>query len=263
VFLTDFGTLDDSVAICKGVMWKIAPELRIVDLTHDSPVYDIRAAARMIQGTAPYYAPGTVFLVVVDPGVGTERKPVAIKTKAGRYYVGPDNGVFWPVVQDEGLEEARVIENKAYMLPSVSGTFHGRDLFSPSAAHLVSGAKLDTFGSKLGSLVELQLPSASLSDGEIRGEVNFIERPYGNVITDIPVELVDKAGLSFGDELEVEIGGQGFKLPYRKTFGDVPVGTVVAVISSRGKLCLSINQGDFSKAYRVPAGRSVRVRKSL
>src|SRR5437764_2153046 len=140
VFMTDFGTVDDSVAICKGVMYSIAPEARIVDLTHQVTPFSILDGARFLYGATPYYPAGTVFVVVVDPGVGSARKAIVVKSKRGQYFVLPDNGLITPLIDRDGLEGARVIANRDWMFQdALSSTFHGRDIFSPVGAHLARG----------------------------------------------------------------------------------------------------------------------------
>src|ERR1700728_1105104 len=140
VFMTDFGTANDAVAICKAVITGIAPDTRIMDITHQVPPFSIEDGARMLAGVTPYYPAGTVFLVVVDPGVGTSRKAVIVKTKRGQYFVLPDNGLITPVTDRDGLDGAREITNPAWMIgDKISSTFHGRDIFSPTAAHLAKG----------------------------------------------------------------------------------------------------------------------------
>jgi len=265
VFLSDFGTKDDSVALCKGVMWSIAPNLRVVDLTHDVEPYDVRAAARLIAGAAPYYPAGTVFVAVVDPGVGSARKPIAALSKKGKLYVGPDNGIFSRVLEEEGLVEAREITNKQYMREgSPSYTFHGRDIFSPAAAYLADHALFDQIGPALASLVPgPAAPKPRLENGALLGAVDFIEEPYGNIITDIPAALVDQAGISPGKGLTVAVGegasARPYAMPFAHTFSDVKPGEVVAMISSRGLLTFAVNQGSFAKEFGTKPGQRVKV----
>src|SRR5713101_7571929 len=140
VFMTDFGTANDSVAICKAVIIGIAPGARIMDITHQVTPFSIEEGARFLAGVSPYYPSGTIFLAVVDPGVGTTRKAVVVKTKKGQFFVLPDNGLITPVLDRDGLDAAREITNTSWMLtPAISSNFHGRDIFSPAAAHLAAG----------------------------------------------------------------------------------------------------------------------------
>src|SRR5215469_11814272 len=140
VFMTDFGEVDDSVAICKAVMLRLDPAVRIMDITHQVKPYSILDGSRFFAGTSPYYGPGTVFVVVIDPGVGSSRKAIVAKSKAGQYFVLPDNGLLTMVADHEGIAEAREITNQDWMIGSkLSSTFHGRDIFSPVGAHLARG----------------------------------------------------------------------------------------------------------------------------
>src|SRR6266403_1190865 len=160
VFMTDFGTLDDSVPICKGVMYSISPAVRIVDLSHQVTPFSILDGTRFLEGATPYYPAGTVFVVVIDPGVGSTRKAVIIKSKRSQYFVLPDNGLITLVADRDGLESAREIANPSWMIgKALSSTFHGRDIFSPAAAHVARGDDWTEVGPALDpkSLVRLDL----------------------------------------------------------------------------------------------------------
>ena len=261
LFLTDFGIKDGAVAASKGVMWSIAPDLRIVDLTHDVPPYDIETAAEVLEQALPFYPTGTVAVAVVDPGVGSERKATAILTKKGHLLVGPDNGIFTLVMQAEGLERAVELRDTRYFRPGqTSFTFHGRDVFAPVAAHLAAGTPLDSLGPPLVP-VKLELRPARIADGRIEGTVRYIEDPYGNVVTDVPAALLDSISARPGDSLEVRVGSRTLRLPWRNTFSDVPRGQALAVMHSRGLLSFSINQGDFASRFGVKRKDSVAVRR--
>jgi S-adenosylmethionine hydrolase len=208
LFLTDFGIKDGAVAACKGVMWSIAPDLRIVDLTHDVPPYDIETAAEVLDQALPFYPVGTVAVAVVDPGVGSERRATAILTKKGNVLVGPDNGIFTLVMQSEGIERAVELRDTRYFRTErTSFTFHGRDVFAPVAAHRAAGTPLDSLGPPIVP-VRLELRPARIADGRIEGTVRYIEDPYGNVVTDIPAALLDSIGARPGDSLEVRLGAR-------------------------------------------------------
>lgn len=261
LFLTDFGVKDGAVAACKGVMLSIAPETRIVDLTHDVPPYDIEIAGEVIEQALPFYPRGTVVVAVVDPGVGSERKAIAALTKRGHLLVGPDNGLFTLVMQTEGVERAVELRNTRYFrAEQTSFTFHGRDIFAPVAAHLAAGTPLDSLGPPITPMM-LDTRPARLSAGRIEGTVRYIEDPYGNVVTDIPAVLLDSLGAHLGDSLEVRVGSRTLRLPWRNTFSDVPGGQALAVIHSRGLLSFSINQGDFAARFGVKRKDRVSVRR--
>ena len=156
VFMTDFGTANDAVAICRAVIFSIAPDVRLTDITHQVTPFQIEEASRFLFGVTPYYPAGTVFLVVVDPGVGTSRKAVIVKSKKGQYFVLPDNGIISPVLERDGLDSAREITNQNWMIgAAVSSTFHGRDIFSPAAAHIAAGWDINQAGPAVDQLVRL------------------------------------------------------------------------------------------------------------
>lgn len=262
LFLTDFGTRDGAVAACKGVMWSIEPGLRVVDLTHDVPPYDVEAAAEVLEQALPFYPAGAVAVAVVDPGVGSERKPLAILTKKGHLLVGPDNGIFTLVLETEGLDRAVELRNRRYFRPgSSSYTFHGRDLFAPVAAHLAAGVPLDSLGPSIVP-ARLDLHPARIRDGAIEGSVRYIEDPYGNVVTNIPAALLDSISAKIGDTLQVTLGARVLRLPWHRTFSDVARGQPLAVIHSRDLLSFSLNQGDFAKRYVVKRKDSLSIRRA-
>ena len=261
LFLTDFGVKDGAVAVCKGVMLGIEPRLRIVDVTHEVPPYDVESAAEVLEQTLPFYPPGTVTVAVVDPGVGSVRKSIAILTKKGHLLVGPDNGIFTLVLQSEGFDRAvELRDTRFFRTAEKSSTFHGRDVFSPVGAHLASWTPIDSLGPSVVP-VRLNLQLARRSAAGVAGSVRYIEDPYGNVVTNIPAALLDSAGLHVGDSLDVRLGARPMRLPWRATFSDVPNGKALAVMHSRGLLSFSINQGDFATKYGVKRGDPVSVRQ--
>jgi S-adenosylmethionine hydrolase len=257
VFMTDFGTANDAVAICKAVIAGIAPDARLTDITHQVTPYQIEEAARYLEGVTPYYPAGTIFLVVVDPGVGTSRKAVIVKSKKGQYFVVPDNGLMTPVIERDGLESAREITNTAWMLnPQVSSTFHGRDIFSPAAAHLAKGWDFTMAGPVVTQLVQLTEKVSSTSEKGIEGDIIGLDDPYGSLITDIPGEEFQKLGYEFGDKIIVQLNKKPLTVPYVRTFMDVPVGEVLLYVDSRGRVGLALNQRNFSQVNKItPPGK--------
>ncbi|HXJ05858.1 MAG TPA: S-adenosyl-l-methionine hydroxide adenosyltransferase family protein [Candidatus Acidoferrum sp.] len=252
VFMTDFGTANDAVAICKAVIAGIAPDARLMDITHQVSPYQIEEAARFLAGVTPYYPSGTIFLAVVDPGVGTSRKAVIVKTKTGQYFVVPDNGLITPVIERDGLASAREITNTAWMLkPQVSSTFHGRDIFSPAAAHLAEGWDFTMAGPVVPQLVQLTLQTSVTSENGIEGNIIGLDDPYGSLITDIPGEEFKKLGYEVGDKIIVQLDKKPFTLPYMRTFMDVGVGEPLLYIDSRGRMGLALNQGNFSQLHKI------------
>jgi S-adenosylmethionine hydrolase len=252
VFMTDFGTANDAVAICKAVILGILPDARIMDITHQVSPFSIEEGARFLEGVTPYYSPGTVFLVVVDPGVGTSRKAVIVKSKKGQYFVLPDNGLITPVIDRDGLEGAHEITNPAWMIgDKISSTFHGRDIFSPAAAHLAAGEDWILAGPEVTELVRLSPRTATADAKGITGDVIALDDPFGSLITDIQGDDFKRLGYSLGDKITVKIDKKQYTFPYEKTFMGVPVGQPLVYVDSRGRVGIAINQGDFSKKYGV------------
>jgi len=252
VFMTDFGTANDAVAICKAVIVGIAPDTRIMDITHQVTPFSIEEGARFLAGVTPYHPAGTVFLVVVDPGVGTSRKPLIVKSKKDQYFVLPDNGLITPVLDRDGLDSAREITNTAWMIgDNISSTFHGRDIFSPAAAHLASGEDWTLAGPAVADLVKLSPRVATIEPKGITGDVIGLDDPYGSLITDIQGNDFKNLGYELGDKVAFKIAAKQFTFPYVKTFKGVPVGQPLLYIDSRGRVGIAVNQGDFSKKYAV------------
>jgi hypothetical protein len=252
VFMTDFGTANDAVAICRAVIIGIVPDVRIMDITHQVTPFSIEEGARFLSGVTPYYPAGTVFLGVVDPGVGTSRKAVIVKTKKGQYFVVPDNGLITPVADRDGAEGVREITNPAWMIgDKVSSTFHGRDIFSPAAAHLAAGEDWTLAGPKLDTLVRLEAVTATVDAKGITGRVIGLDDPFGSLITDIQGDDFKKLGYVLGDKVPVKIEQKAYTFPYVKTFMDVPVGETLLYVDSRGRIGIAVNQGNFSRAYKI------------
>lgn len=262
VFISDFGTVDDSVAICKGVILQIAPDTQVIDLTHEVTPYSIQDAARFLEGTTAYYPAGTVFLAVVDPGVGSTRKPIIVKSKKGHYFVLPDNGLITLVQDQEGIEEAREINNHSWTIgKSFSSTFHGRDIFAPAAAHLAAGQDWTQAGPVVSNLVRLPIKIARLLDNKIEGEIIGLDGPFGNLISNIPGEMLQQLGITKGDVVLIEVGQQKLEVPFVKTFSDVPSDHMLLYVDSHGRIALAVNQGNFAKNFKVTPPATVVIRK--
>jgi S-adenosyl-L-methionine hydrolase (adenosine-forming) len=252
VFMTDFGTANDAVAICKAVMIGIAPDARIMDITHQVTPFSIEEGARFLAGVSPYYPSGTVFVAVIDPGVGTSRRAVVVKTKKGQYFVLPDNGLVSPVVERDGLDAAREITNTSWMIgDNVSSTFHGRDIFSPVGAHLAAGWDFTLVGPVVPQLIRLTSKVSVTSDKGIDGDLIGLDDPFGSVITDIPADEFKALGYKIGDRVTLLLNKKPFTLPYVKTFMDVPVGDPLLYVDSRGRMALALNQHNFSQVNKV------------
>jgi S-adenosylmethionine hydrolase len=254
VFMTDFGIVDDSVNICKGVMYSIAPDLRIVDLTHQVTPFSILDGSRFLYGATPYYPAGTVFVVVIDPTVGSTRKAVIAKSKRGQYFVLPDNGLMSMVQDRDGIEAAREITNRSWMIgAALSSTFHGRDIFSPVGAHLARGDDWTQAGPELdiSKLVRLDIAAAKLDDKGLSGEVIATDGPYGNLVTNISAEDFLKLGYARGQLVPLTVAGRKLEIPFVRTFADVPLNQPLLYIDSRGRLAAAVNQGTFAAIYAI------------
>jgi S-adenosylmethionine hydrolase len=254
VFMTDFGVLDDSVAICRGVMYGIMPSVRIVDLTHQVTPFSIFDGARYLFGATPYYPAGTVFVVVVDPGVGSARKAIVAHSKKGQYFVLPDNGVITLVEQRDGIDAVREITNADWMIGSkLSSTFHGRDIFSPVGAHLARGDDWTVVGAEMPvkDLVRLDLRVAKVDDRGLSATVIATDGPFGNLVTNVDADDFLKLGYHHGQEVTVKAGDKDLKMKFVKTFSDVPVGDPLLYIDSRGHLGVALNQKSFAETYGI------------
>jgi len=252
VFMTDFGVVDDSVALCKGVMYGIAPNLRIVDLTHQVNAFSIRDGAMFLFGASPYFPAGTVFVAVVDPGVGSTRKAVVVKTKRGQFFVLPDNGLMTLVEDRDGVENIREITNSDWMVGAkISSTFHGRDIFSPVGAHIARGDDWTKVGPPVKQLVRLDLKPAIVNDKGLTGEVIALDGPFGNLITNISGEDFLKLGYQLGDRLKATIAGHEIEMPFVRTFSDVPLKQPLLFIDSRDRASFALNQTSFAGQYKI------------
>lgn len=252
VFMTDFGVVDDSVALCKGVMYSVAPDLRIVDLTHQVTAFSIADGARFLFGASPYFPAGTVFVTVIDPGVGSSRKAIVVKSKRRQFFVLPDNGLITMVADRDGVEAIREISNSDWMIGArISSTFHGRDIFSPVGAHLARGDDWTKVGAEMKGFVRLDLNPSTIDDRGVTGEVIALDGPYGNLVTNISAEDFLKLGYQRGDVLKATIAGHEIEMPFVKTFSDVPLKAPLLYIDSRGRVSFAVNQASFAATYNV------------
>lgn len=254
VFMTDFGVVDDSVAICRGVMYSIFPGVHIVDLTHEVRPFSILDGARFLYGATPYYPAGTVFVVVVDPGVGSTRKAIVAKSKRGQYFVLPDNGLLSLVELRDGLDAVREITNPAWMIGrKLSSTFHGRDIFSPVGAHLARGDDWTRVGPaiEVKDLVHLEMKTTKVDDHGLSAEVIATDGPFGNLVTNVDADDFLKLGYDRGQEVSLTVGEKEIKMKFVRTFSDVPLNQPLLYIDSRGRVGLAVNQGSFAAIYGI------------
>jgi S-adenosyl-L-methionine hydrolase (adenosine-forming) len=254
VFMTDFGVVDDSVALCRGVMYSIMPEVRIVDLTHEVTPFSILDGARFLYGATPYFPAGTVFVVVIDPTVGSTRKAIVAKSRRGQYFVLPDNGLLTLVEQRDGIESAHEITNTDWMIGTkLSSTFHGRDIFSPAGAHVARGDDWTKAGPEVAveSLVRLELKPARIDDRGATAEVIATDGPFGNLVTNLDADDFLKLGYQRGQDVPVKLGGKEMKIKFVRTFSDVALKQPLLYIDSRGHFSFAVNQGSFAAVYGI------------
>jgi S-adenosylmethionine hydrolase len=261
-FMTDFDVKDDAVGICKAVMDGVAPGVRIIDITHQSEPYNIAMGARFLAGSAPYFPKDAVFVVVIDPGVGSARKAIIATSRVGQLFVLPDNGLLTLVGDRDGIVEAHEITNPAWMIGTgISSTFHGRDIFSPAGAHAARGDDWTQAGPALdvAKLVRLDIKSATIDSSGLHGEVIGTDGPFGNLILNVPADTFWQLGYKLGDKVPIELAGKRYVFPMVKTFSDVPVGSPLFYIDSRGRLSLGINQRSFADTYKVGEGAALTI----
>lgn len=250
--LTDFGLQDHYVGVLKGVLLARAPHVQVVDLCHEVRPQDVHGAALLLAASYPYFPPSTVHVVIVDPGVGSERRALAIETPAGRF-VGPDNGVFTYVLAEQTAARVVALRERRYWLPEVSQTFHGRDIFAPVAAALAVGVPLAALGPPVADPVRLVVPAVERqADGARRGAVVYVDR-FGNLITNVRV-----ADLPPGPVV-VEIGGQVIHGLSQHYAVDAPL---IALIDSLGRLEIAVPRGDAARTLGLAVGAPVVVRSS-
>jgi S-adenosylmethionine hydrolase len=259
-FLTDYGLEDGFVAACHGVMARLAPGVPVIDVTHLVPPGDVRRGAAVLVQTLPYLPPG-VHVGVVDPGVGTARRALALAA-GSHLLVGPDNGLL-PASAERlgGVTAAREITSPAAMLHPVSATFHGRDVFAPAAARLAAGAlDLAQVGPEVdpGSLCRLPEPVVEVGDGYVAGEVLAVDR-FGNVQTAVTASQLAAAGITAGARLRLEDSGR--RVVFGETFGAVGEGELVAYVDSAGLLAVAVNGGDAAAVLGFGPGGRVRLRR--
>jgi S-adenosylmethionine hydrolase len=251
---TDFGTRDWFVGTMKGVIARVAADSIVVDLTHEIAPGDIRAGAFALRASYRYFPKGTVHLVVVDPGVGTARRALAVRTQ-NYVFVGPDNGVLSWALAREKITAIHAIENQEYCLQPVSQTFHGRDIFAPAAAHLSAGVKVGDLGPKLKTCAELAWPRLRVEANSIQGEVMYIDR-FGNAITNI-----DSAALAslHGSSLRVFLGKADL-CRIESAYGSVGAGQPLAVLGSSGFLEIAVNGGSAYQVLGLEVGTAIGLR---
>lgn len=255
--LTDYGTTDSYVGALSGAILRVNPKARLIDITHEVPSYDIQEGSYLLAAAAGEFPPGTVFLAIVDPGVGSARRPIALETNDGKLFVGPDNGIFSDVVRSLGLKRAHSIDNVSWVRKSgVSMTFHGRDIFGPAAAHISKGARVEEAGKLLDKLVQFPRPDATYDGANFRGQVLHRDY-YGNVLTNIPAEMAAKAGLKNGMDLTVRKGLTMAGATFESRYSAVDSGKFVIVVNSQGRLEIARNMASAGDSLQIRAGDEI------
>jgi S-adenosylmethionine hydrolase len=260
-FLSDFGLQDDFVGTCHGVIKSIAPEVEIIDVTHGIPPQQVLQGALVLANTTPYMPKG-VHLAVVDPGVGSARRPLALRTGDGRLLVGPDNGLLVPAAERlGGIKAVHELANADYALDIVSRTFHGRDLFAPAAAHLAAGVSLEALGPPLAAdaLALLDLPEPEVGESRIHATVLYIDR-FGNVQLNLTREHLQRAEVTPGTVVEVELALDRYYAVAARTFADARKGDVILYEDAYKNIALAISGGNAAELFAAAPGQEVRIR---
>ena len=258
-FLSDFGLQDDFVGTCHGVIKRIAPETQIIDVTHGIPPQQILQGALVLASTLPYMPVG-VHLAVIDPGVGSSRRALALRDEEGRFFVGPDNGLLVPAADRAGIAVAHELANPEYALETISRTFHGRDLFAPAAAHLSLGVAIEELGPPLDAdaLVRLDLPQPELGPDKIAATVLYVDT-FGNIALNVTREHVAEVGIVPGTQVELELGGERFYAVAARTFADARAGDIMLYEDSYRNMSVAISDGSAGEMLHARPGQSLRI----
>jgi S-adenosyl-L-methionine hydrolase (adenosine-forming) len=259
-FLTDFGLSDDFVGTCHGVIKRIAPDTQIIDITHGIAPHAVLQGALTLANTLPYMPVG-IHLAVVDPGVGSVRRALALRDGEGRIHVGPDNGLLIPAAEKlGGIAEVHELTNAEYALDSVSRTFHGRDLFSPAAAHLSLGVPLAELGPPVDpeALARLDLPQPDVATTRIRSTVMTIDR-FGNMQLNIDRAHLEQAGIVPGTRVELELGPERYYAVAARTFADARAGDIILYEDAYRNVAIAISGGNAAQMFGATEGEDVRI----
>jgi S-adenosyl-L-methionine hydrolase (adenosine-forming) len=258
--LTDYGTRDQYAGSLRGAVLAACPDAQVVDISHDIASHAVREAAFVLRATVSVFPAGTAFVAVVDPGVGTNRRGVAIKA-GGYFFVGPDNGIFSLVLSDHPEAEVRELTNGALFRPNVSSTFHGRDIFGPVAGALVRGTAFEDVGPRIDDAFHFVFPSPLIGDEVIEGQVIYIDT-YGNLVSSIGGAqwraFIEGAS---GDLTEMVAEVNRVIVPVVTTFGDVPEDDGCAYVGSAGRIEIAVNRGSAAKTFEASIGSSVKLKR--
>jgi S-adenosylmethionine hydrolase len=257
-FLTDFGLADDFVGTCHGVIARIAPDARVIDITHGIRPGHVLQGAATLANTLPYM-PAGIHLAVVDPGVGSGRRALAIRDREGRLHVGPDNGLLLPAVERfGGVDAVHELANPDYSLQPVSRTFHGRDLFAPAAAHLANGLDLAELGPAVDpdALVRIEIPEPQIGSNRIRATALAVDR-FGNVALNVRRDQLRATDLGAGSRIEITCRGEHFFAVAARTFADASRGQLIVYDDSYGSLALAVSNGNAAQLLRAEEGTEI------
>lgn len=262
ILLSDYGADSIYVGALKGSIYSKNPEARIDTITNSVPPFDIGTGAYMLAEICAEYPRGTTFCCVVDPGVGSARKCIVLKTKTGQFFVGPDNGLLSLVAQRYGVADLRESTNSdLWRMGNLSHTFHGRDIFGPVSGSVARGVSMDDVGPKIKDLIQIDFDKSEIVDGEVRGAV-IRNDPYGNLITNIKPEDLTALGMTLHDSVKITIGKTTYEAPVKNTYGDVAKGERLVLVQSMGFVECAINMGSLSKVIGEGLHAPVRMRKA-
>jgi hypothetical protein len=258
--LSDFGTRDPYVGSMKGVIISICRKARIVDITHNIDKFGVSHGAYVLASIIPYFPTGTIHVCIVDPGVGTKRKALIVRTKRS-YLIGPDNGVLMLAASREGIETLIEITNSKYMLDEVSSTFHGRDIFGAVAAHLANGVPVLEFGRETNEFIQSSFSKPILTARKLWGEIIHLD-DFGNIVTNITLADMSKLGISLGTRVRIEIEQAAHEMRFGMTYEDVAEGQPVALVGSTGLLEISINSGNAASSFKARKSSQVTISRN-
>ena len=252
--MTDFGTSDHYVGVMKGVILNINPGVQIVDITHAIPPQDVDGAAFLIDSSYRYFPSGTIHVMVVDPGVGSERKVIICQTETA-YFLCPDNGILSHILHNESCARTILVENPAYFLPQVSNTFHGRDIFAPVAAHLSRGVPIGKLGSPVAHPIQFPIPKPEVTDKAVIGHVIWIDS-FGNLVTNISHEILES--LEGRSGVVIDAGSAEIN-HLNHSYAESAVGEALAIVGSFNRLEISINQGNAAQVLGLKRGDAITI----
>ena len=252
---TDFGTTDIFIGVMKGVILNINPDAKIIDITHDIEPQDVYAGAFLLSSAHRYFPPGTVHVGVIDPGVGSARRAIAVETER-YYFVAPDNGLLSYTLHKEKVRRAVNLTNPKYFLPQISNTFHGRDIFAPVAAHISRGVSLNLFGEQITNIVQIPISTPDTSETQIIGQIIYIDR-FGNLITNISHQLFEV--VKKGRDFTISVKDRQIQRICR-AYAESSVGELLGIFSSFGNLEIAINAGNAAETLGIRRGDSIKIR---